>query len=114
MEEKIVNFLLSLGIAPHLKGFRACLYAIELIIKDSDVLDKITGRLYPEVAKRLDTTASRVEREIRHAIKKMFEYQTYDRIIGTLGLKTNKKSGMYTNSEFLSLCAIKLRKEAMV
>ncbi len=111
MEEKIIKLLLSLGIAPNLKGFRACVYAIELILKDPNVLDKITARLYPEVAKRLRTTAPSAERAIRHAVERMFEYQTYDQIVGTLGLETNRQKGKYTNSEFLGLCALKLRED---
>lgn len=111
MEDRIVKLLLSLGIAPSLKGFRASVYAIELGLKEPNVLDRITKQLYPEVAKRLDTTASRVERTIRHAVERMFEYQTYEKIVSTLGLETNSAKGKYTNSEFISLCVMKLRNE---
>lgn len=109
MEEKIIKLLLSLGMAPNLKGFRASVYAIELLLEDPDILDKITARLYLEVAKRMVTTASRVERAIRHSVEAMFDYQDTEAIIATLGLPTNLHKGKYTNSEFLSLCALKLK-----
>ncbi len=109
MQDKIVKLLLSLGMAPCLKGFRASVYALEMILKDPRVLDQITKRLYPGVAERMGATASCVERSIRNAIERMFEYQEYDHIVGTLGLETNMHKGKYTNSEFLGLCALKLK-----
>ncbi len=110
-EKSIVKLLLSLGMAPCLKGFRTSVCAIELILEDPSVLDQITKRLYPEVAKRLNTAASRVERAIRHAVDVMFDYQDHDRIVDILGLEVNVRSGKYKNSEFLSLCALKLKGE---
>lgn len=108
-EKNIVKLLLSLGIPPSLKGFRASVYAVEMILEDPSVLDQVTKRLYPEVAKRMGSTANRVERAIRHAVEAMFDYQDTEEIVETLGLPTNLRKGKYTNSEFLSLCALKLR-----
>lgn len=109
MEDKIVKLLLSLGVPPCLKGFRASVYAIEMILKDPSVLDQITKRLYPNIAKRLGSTASCVERQIRTAVDTMFDHHDYENIVGTLGLDVNMRTGKYTNSEFLSLCTLKLR-----
>lgn len=112
MEEKIAKLLLSLGMAPCLKGFRACVCAIEMILKDPSVMDcRIAKQLYPDVAKRLGSTADKVGRAIRRAIDVMFNSQDYELIVGTLGFKTNIHKGKYTytNSEFLSLCALKLK-----
>ncbi len=109
VQEKIEKLLLSLGIPPSLKGFRASVCAIELILNDRSALDQITKRLYPEVAKRLGSTANRVERAIRHAVEVMFDHRDYKNITDTLGLEVNVHTGKYTNSEFLSLCALKLR-----
>jgi len=110
MREKIAKLFLSLGIPPCLKGFQAGVCAIEIILEYPNVMDQITKRLYPEVAKRMGSTASRVERAIRHAVEVMFDYQDYDRIIQLLGLEVNVRTGRYRNSEFLSLCALKLRR----
>lgn len=112
MEEKITKLLLSLGVSPCLKGFRAIACAVRLILEDPSVLDQITKRLYPEVARELDTTASRVERATRHAVDVMFDYQDHERIVDILGLEVNVRSGRYKNSEFLSLCALKLKEVA--
>lgn len=112
MEEKITKLLLSLVVPPCLKGFRAIACAVRLILEDPSVLDQITKRLYPEVARELDTTASRVERAIRHAIESMFEYQDTENIIAILGLPTNLHKGKYVNSVFLGLCALKLKEVA--
>ncbi len=109
MEEKITKLLLSLGMAPCLKGFRACAYAIEMILQDPSALDLVTKRLYPDVAKRMGSTASRVERAIRTAVESMFEYRDTEEIIAILGLPTNLHKGKYVNSVFLGLCAMKLR-----
>ena len=109
MEEKIVKLLLSLGIPPNLKGFRASVYAIEIILKDPNALDLVTKRIYPEVAKRCGSTASRVERAIRHGVEMMFSHQDYERIVNILGLEVNVRTGKYTNTEFLSLCAMRLK-----
>ena len=108
-EKNIVKLLLSLGIPPSLKGFRARVYAVEMILKDPSALDQVTKRIYPEVAKRMGSTANRIERAIRHAVEVMFDYQDTEEIIATLGLPTNLHKSKYTNSEFLSLCALKLR-----
>lgn len=108
-EEKIVNLLLELGIRPVLVGFREIVFALELVLKDWNALDRITKEIYPGVAKRMGKTASQVERGIRTAVTSMFDHQDCERIVQILGMVPNMYKGKYTNTEFLALCAMKLR-----
>lgn len=111
MGEEIKSLLVKLGISPAIKGFRAVAYALELIMQKPTLLDSIHHRLYPAIAKKFETTPSRVERTIRYAIERMFDRQDFEAIVDTLGLPPMINSGKYTNSEFLAVCAMKLKPE---
>lgn len=113
LQQRIERFILKLGIAPNLNGFRACVYGIEMIVRDESVLKKITGRLYPEVAKNMGKTASMVERNIRSAIEQLFNNQGYDLVVDMLGgINPSLNKGKFTNSQFLSLCAYQIKLES--
>lgn len=113
LQQRIEKLLLKLGIAPNLDGFRACVYGIEMIVRDESVMQKITGRLYPEVAKKMGKTASMVERNIRHAIEQLFNNQEYGLIVDMLGgINPSMNKGKFTNSQFLSLCAYQIKLES--
>lgn len=87
----INDFLLSIGIKPHIKGFRYLKYILE---NNIDCEESVTTYLYPKIAKTFNTTASRVERAIRHAIKSADYKHEHEMIFGTF-----KESP--TNSQFL-------------
>lgn len=70
--DNISTVLRSIGIAEDILGFRYIKYAVELGLKDAKILDEMTGRLYPTVAKKFETKPSRAERAIRHAIQSAF------------------------------------------
>ena len=112
LERKIEKLLLQCGMAPHLNGFQGCVQAIKLIINEPEVMKKVTTRIYPEVAKAIGTTNSAAERSIRFAIYSIFDHCNYEDIIELLGgLQVRIKKGVFTNSEFLSLCAMKIRND---
>ena len=112
LQNRIESFLLKIGVAPNLSGFRACAYAIDMIIRDPDVMGKITARLYPEVGKKMGKTAAQIERNIRHAAVSIFDHQDYEAIVDMLGgINPNTKKGKFTNSQFLGLCAVKIAAE---
>ena len=75
VENNYIHYvLLKLGVPPHLKGYSYIVYALELVLIDPNLLQHITKELYIDVAKKYDTTPSRVERAIRHAITTTFQY----------------------------------------
>lgn len=103
--EVITHLLLNMGIPQHIKGYRFTVTAIELILQDPNMLDGITKRLYPEIAKLHGSTPGRVERAIRHGIEVAWErgdrdvHYTYFR--NTIDVERAKP----TNSEFLARMA---------
>ena len=113
MKERIMKLLLTLGISPCMKGFQAMVCAIEMIMADQDLLNQVSKRLYPEVAEQCNTTVHAAERNIRQAVISMFDHHDHEQIVDVLGLEVNMHTGKYTNSEFLGLCALKLRMEDM-
>jgi two-component system response regulator (stage 0 sporulation protein A) len=83
--------------------------SIIMAIEDSDILNSITKVLYPTIAKKYDTTASRVERAIRHAIEVAWERGRMETIEELFGYTVSNGKGKPTNSEFIALIADKLR-----
>ena len=69
LEEKITNIFITVGIPAHIKGYQFLREAIKLAIKQPDIINSITKELYPSIAQKFDTSASKVERAIRHAIE---------------------------------------------
>lgn len=80
-----------------------------MAIEDADILNSITKILYPTIAKKYDTTASRVERAIRHAIEVAWERGRMETIEELFGYTVSNGKGKPTNSEFIALIADKLR-----
>jgi two-component system response regulator (stage 0 sporulation protein A) len=78
-------------------------------VNDMDMLNSITKVLYPTIAKRFDTTASRVERAIRHAIEVAWSRGKMDTIDELFGYTVNNGKGKPTNSEFIALITDKIR-----
>lgn len=83
METKISEKLMAKGITPNLRGFYYLKEAVNLVIDDRDYLFSLTKRLYPEIAKKHDTTPGCVERAMRHALSKTDDKTTVGAFIGT-------------------------------
>ena len=108
LDKKISNIFVTIGIPPHIKGYQYLREAIKLCIADTDIISSITKRLYPDVAKKFGTTASKVERAIRHAIEVCWNRGKIDNINNLFGSKVFTKNDRPTNGEFIALIADKL------
>ena len=111
LAKRIQSILSELGTPAHLKGYRYTVYAIEQAVEDPDVVECMIKRLYPAVAETFDTTPSRVERAIRHAIETTWDRGDLDVIYSYFGNTVQKKKGKPTNSEFIAMLANQIRLE---
>ena len=111
LEEKITNIFITVGIPAHIKGYQYLRDAIIMSVNDIEMLNSITKILYPTIAKKYQTTASRVERAIRHAIEVSWNRGKMDTIDALFGYTINNGKGKPTNSEFIALIADKIRLE---
>lgn len=109
LESEITSIIHEIGIPAHIKGYHYLRDSIMLSIKDSDMINSITKVLYPTIAKRYQTTASRVERAIRHAIEVAWSRGNLEVINNMFGYTVNKGKGKPTNSEFIALISDKIR-----
>ena len=101
----------EIGIPAHIKGYHYLRDAIIMSIEDMDVLNAITKVLYPTVAKKHQTTSSRVERAIRHAIEVAWSRGKLDTLDELFGYTVSNGKGKPTNSEFIALIADTIRLE---
>lgn len=111
LESKITKIIHEIGVPAHIKGYLYLRESIALVIDDMDYLGAITKELYPDVATRFNTTPSRVERAIRHAIEVAWTRGKVDTINQLFGYTVDNNKGKPTNSEFIALIADKLRLE---
>ena len=109
MEIVITDIIHQLGVPAHIKGYQYLRTAILLSIGDKNLLDSVTKLLYPTVAKTYDTTSSRVERAIRHAIEIAWDRGNVDTLNSFFGYTVDTSKGKPTNSEFIALITDKLR-----
>ncbi|MFW6006524.1 MAG: sporulation transcription factor Spo0A [bacterium] len=107
----ITEVLHELGVPAHIKGYMYLREAIELVIKDVEFLGAVTKELYPEVADKFDTTSSRVERAIRHAIEVVWKRGNSEALDKYFSNSVSLKDGKPTNSQFIAKIADKLRLE---
>ena len=105
LESYVTNMLHEIGIPAHIKGYHYLRDSILMAVEDMDVLNAITKVLYPTVAKRHQTTASRVERAIRHAIEVAWSRGKLDKLEELFGYTVSNGKGKPTNSEFIALIA---------
>lgn len=105
LEERVTTMLHEIGIPAHIKGYHYLRDAIMMAVKDMDVLNAITKVLYPTVAKKYQTTSSRVERAIRHAIEVAWSRGELETIDQLFGYTVSTGKGKPTNSEFIALIA---------
>lgn len=109
LETQITELLHEIGIPAHIKGYHYLRDSIMMSIDDIDVLNAITKVLYPTVAKKYQTTASRVERAIRHAIEVAWNRGKLDTLEELFGYTVSNGKGKPTNSEFIALVADTIR-----
>lgn len=108
-EFKVTEILHQIGVPAHIKGYQFLRCAILMNVEDPTLINSVTKRLYPEIAKRNDTTASRVERAIRHAITVAWERGGGEALHDYFGYTAYSQNGKPTNSEFVAAIADKIR-----
>ena len=105
----ITDILLQIGVPAHIKGYHYLREAIFLSVNDTTMMSSVTKQLYPVVAKRFKTTASRVERAIRHGIEVAWDRGDVDVLNSYFGYTIQNSRGKPTNSEFIAMIADKIR-----
>ena len=108
IEEKISEIFISIGIPPHIKGYGYLREGIKMTIENPNVINSVTKELYPSIAKKFNTTASKVERAIRHAIEVAWNRGKIENINSLFGLKIYSSNEKPTNGELIALIADKM------
>lgn len=114
LDASITSIIHEIGVPAHIKGYMYLREAITMVYNDIELLGSITKVLYPDVAKKFNTTASRVERAIRHAIEVAWSRGNIESISKMFGYTVNVSKAKPTNSEFIAMVADKLRIEHKV
>ncbi len=114
IDERISNIFISIGIPPHIKGYNYLREGIKMAVNDPHVINNVTKGLYPVIGEKFDTSASKVERAIRHAIEVAWNRGRIDAVNAIFGARVYIGTEKPTNSEFIALVADKLILENMV
>jgi len=109
LELSVTEIIHQIGVPAHIKGYYYIRESILLAVTDIGILNSVTKKLYPEVARRFETTPSRVERAIRHSIEVAWDRGDLDTLNRYFGYTVNNNRGKPTNSEFIAMIADKLR-----
>ena len=109
IETMVTGIIHEIGVPAHIKGYQYLREAIIIAVNDMDVINAITKVLYPQVAKTFQTTPSRVERAIRHAIEVAWDRGDLDTLQRFFGYTVSNTKGKPTNSEFIALIADRLQ-----
>lgn len=109
LETQVTRIIHQIGVPAHIKGYQYLRTAIMLTINDCDIINSVTKILYPSVAKKYQTTTSRVERAIRHAIEVAWDRGDVDILNSYFGYTIQNNRGKPTNSEFIAMIADNLR-----
>jgi two-component system response regulator (stage 0 sporulation protein A) len=108
LEEKISKIFINVGIPPHIKGYSFLREGVKMAVEEPDIINNITKKLYPSIGEKYQTTASKVERAIRHAIEVAWNRGRIDNINNILGVRAFMGSEKPTNGEFIALVADKM------
>lgn len=111
LDASITSIIHEIGVPAHIKGYLYLREAISMVYNDIELLGSITKVLYPDIAKKFNTTASRVERAIRHAIEVAWSRGNIESISSLFGYTVSMSKAKPTNSEFIAMVADKLRLE---
>lgn len=114
LDQSITHIIHEIGVPAHIKGYLYLREAISMVYNDVELLGSITKVLYPDIAKKYNTTSSRVERAIRHAIEVAWSRGNLDSISSLFGYTVSNTKAKPTNSEFIAMVADKLRLEHKV
>jgi two-component system response regulator (stage 0 sporulation protein A) len=109
LESQVTKIIHQIGVPAHIKGYQYLRAAILMTIENSNIINSVTKVLYPSVAKKFDTTTSRVERAIRHAIEVAWDRGDVDTLNSYFGYTIQNARGKPTNSEFIAMIADNLR-----
>ena len=109
LETLVTSVIHEIGVPAHIKGYQYLREAIIIAVEDMEVINAVTKVLYPEVARRFDTTASRVERAIRHAIEVAWDRGDIETLQKYFGYTVSNAKGKPTNSEFIAMIADRLQ-----
>lgn len=109
LEKDVTDMIHEIGVPAHIKGYQYLREAIMMSVEDTEMLNSITKILYPSIAKKFQTTPSRVERAIRHAIEVAWSRGKMETLDALFGYTINIGKGKPTNSEFIALIADKIR-----
>ncbi len=108
LEERIANLFLTVGIPAHIKGYQFLREAVQMVIENPELMGRITKELYPGIAHRFGTTASKVERAIRHAIEVAWNRGRIEALDEAFGRNVCSLEDKPTNGEFIALVADRL------
>lgn len=111
LEALVTNIIHEVGVPAHIKGYQYLREAIIMVVNDIEVINQITKSLYPKIAFKFNTTPSRVERAIRHAIEVAWGRGQQEAVENIFGYTISAAKGKPTNSEFIAMIADKLRLE---
>lgn len=109
IETQVTKIIHQIGVPAHIKGYQYLRTAILMTVRDNDVINSVTKVLYPTVAKKYQTTTSRVERAIRHAIEVAWDRGDVETLNSYFGYTIQNNRGKPTNSEFIAMIADNLR-----
>jgi len=109
LEELVTSIIHEVGVPAHIKGYQYVREAIMITVENMDVINSVTKVLYPEVASRFNTTASRVERAIRHAIEVAWDRGDLETLQKFFGYTVSNAKGKPTNSEFIAMISDRIR-----
>ena len=109
LEKDVTNMIHEIGVPAHIKGYQYLREAIMMSVEDTAMISSITKILYPTIAKRFQTTPSRVERAIRHAIEVAWSRGRMETLDALFGYTIDTGKGKPTNSEFIALIADRIR-----
>ncbi len=109
LEKDVTDMIHEIGVPAHIKGYQYLREAIMMSVEDVEMLGSITKILYPTIAKKYQTTPSRGERAIRHAIEVAWSRGRMETLDALFGYTINTGKGNPTNSEFIALIADKIR-----
>lgn len=113
IDTAITAIIKEIGVPAHIKGYAFLREAITMVYHDVDLLGSVTKVLYPEIAEKFNTTPSRVERAIRHAIEVAWNRGNYEVISKMFGYTVHHMKSKPTNSEFIAMVSDRLRLEFM-
>ncbi|MBQ9040628.1 MAG: sporulation transcription factor Spo0A [Clostridia bacterium] len=108
VDEQITNLFLTLGIPAHIKGYQYLREAVHMVLENHDVINRITKELYPGIARKFDTSASKVERAMRHAIEVAWSRGRLEAVNQMYGHRVFAREDKPTNGEFIAMISDKL------